>query len=219
MGLTEFENKYVGQQIGDNHDNYIGECVSYVKRYAQEVQGVPNADSVLYVRGDLAKNMYLNPNPPSLEYYDTVSSGPQRGDIAVYGKPGDNSYGDVAVVLSPTQVIGQLGFPLYYPIAVRNIGNPIGFLRRKGSDMPYTDEQYNALKAKCEGYAEDWARQRYILGGRDPNSISQAERRGRLDMTVQQAGADLDRDLPVVASPYELMKDATILGKGKYIVP
>jgi hypothetical protein len=87
-----------------------------------------------------------------------------------------------------------------------------------GDDMPYTDEQYNALKAKCEGYAEDWARQRYVLGGRDPASITQAERRLRLDMTVQQAGADLDRDLPIVASPYELMKDATKLKPGKYIV-
>src|SRR5205809_107808 len=138
------ENFYIGQQVTDNSGNYWGECVSFVKRVAQEKFAVPNADSVLYVRGDLAKNMFLKPNAPSLNYFDLVTPDQlQRGDIVVYGNQYDDSYGDVAIYLGNGRVIGQLGFPVYRPVAIRALGNPLGGLRRKGADMSnYVDADH-----------------------------------------------------------------------------
>lgn len=144
MSFDNLENFYIGQQVTDNSGNYWGECVSYVKRYAQEVLSIPNADSVLYVVDDLAKNMYLKPNPPSLQYFDLIPSNPQRGDIVVYGNPNDNSYGDVAVALGGGNVIGQLGFPVYHPVAIRAIGSPLGFLRLKGDNETMLDAPHQA---------------------------------------------------------------------------
>lgn len=134
--MNNLENFYIGQQITDNSGNYRGECVSYVKRYAQEILGVPNADTILYVKNDKAKNMFLDPNPPSLQYFDLISSNPERGDIAVYGM---GTYGDVQVCLGGGKVIGQYGTPIFQKVSIKNIGSPIGYLRFKGEDMKIED--------------------------------------------------------------------------------
>lgn len=135
MTLGDFVNQYSGQKIPDNHGNYPGECVSLVKRYAQEVLGVPNADSVLYVPDDKAKNMWYKFTPAMEQYFDKVTS-PQPGDIAVYDV---GLYGDVAVVTNSSQVFGQYGTPVFTPASERGIKEPsvpIGYLRLKGdSDM------------------------------------------------------------------------------------
>lgn len=131
--LGQFVDQYQGQQLVDNQGRFKGECVSLVKRYAQEVQGISNADAVLYVVDDLAKNMYLNPTTTELQYYATLppTTEPQVGDIAVY----DGREGDVAVYIGNNQVFGQLGNPVYKLAAVRPLGNPIGYVRLKGDDM------------------------------------------------------------------------------------
>lgn len=131
MTLDEFINRYTGQRITDNSGNYPGQCVSLVKRYAQEVLGVPNADSVLYVKEDKAKNLWYDPIPATTKYFDKVTK-PQRGDIAVYDI---GFYGDVAVVTG-AQVFGQYGTPYFTPATKRSINEPnkpVGYLRKKGA--------------------------------------------------------------------------------------
>jgi hypothetical protein len=134
--LDLFVSRYAGQQIKDNSGQFPGECLSLVKRYAQEVQGVPNADSVLFAINGAAKDLWQRPTDLTLQYYDKVSS-PQAGDIAVYT---NGTYGDVAVYLGNGQVFGQLGTPVFQPAAVRNVGSPTGYLRLKGSDVSDTIE-------------------------------------------------------------------------------
>lgn len=82
-----------------------------------------------------------------------------------------------------------------------------------GEDMPYTDAQYNALKAERDKikadrdqYAEDWAKYRLIAGGLDPSKITQKDRQLRLKLPWKQAASDLNRDLPIKegSSPFEL---------------
>lgn len=125
--------QYLGKQVADNHGGYPGECVSFVKRYAQEALRVPDADSVLYVKDDKAKNAWLAPTPLQNQYFDKVNS-PQNGDIAVY----NGNYGDIAVYLGGNQVVGQYGTPVFTPVAVRpsnQPGVPLGYLRLKGGSM------------------------------------------------------------------------------------
>jgi len=129
MSANAWANQYLGQQIADNSGNYRGECVSFIKRYAQEAQDVPNADSVLYVPEDKAKNMWLKFTPAMAKYYDKVNV-PKVGDIAVYN---GTKYGDVAVYIGSGRVAGQLGTPVFKPVAIRPVGSPIGYLRRKGN--------------------------------------------------------------------------------------
>ena len=129
MSANAWANQYLGQQIADNSGNYRGECVSFIKRYAQEAQNVPNADSVLYVPEDKAKNMWLKFTPAMAKYYDKVNV-PKVGDIAVYN---GGQYGDVAVYIGGGKVVGQLGTPVFRPVAIRPVGSPIGYLRRKGN--------------------------------------------------------------------------------------
>ena len=131
MDANAWANQYLGQQIGDNSRKWVGECVSFIKRYAQEAQDVPNADSVLYVPEDKAKNMWLKFTPAMAVYYDKVPV-PKVGDIAVYN---GGKYGDVAVYIGTGRVVGQLGTPVFKPVAIRPVGSPIGYLRRKGDDM------------------------------------------------------------------------------------
>lgn len=136
MTLDNFIKRYTGQRIPDNSGNYPGECVSLVKRYAQEVLGVPNADAVLYVKDDKAKNLYYDPTSATKKYFDKVSK-PQKGDIAVYDV---GFYGDVAVATSSANVFGQYGTPIFTPATKRSIlkpNKPMGYLRKKGEeDMP-----------------------------------------------------------------------------------
>lgn len=157
--LDNFVNRYANQQLTDNSGNYKGECLSLVKRYAQEVQNVPNADSVLYAINGAAKDLWLSPQPAQNQYYDKVNS-PQAGDIAVYT---NGTYGDVAVYLGNGQVFGQLGTPVFQPAAVRSVGTPTGYLRLKGQDMP-TLANETFVKAAYQ-----------IVLGRDASEVSQDE--------------------------------------------
>ncbi len=134
--MQPFISRYANQQITDNSGNFKGECLSLIKRYAQEIQGVPNADTVLHAVNGGAKDLWLSPSDLQNQYYDRVDS-PQEGDFAVYT---NGTYGDVAVYIGNGEVFGQLGTPVFQPAAVRAVGTPAGYLRLKGSDMPTTEE-------------------------------------------------------------------------------
>lgn len=125
MTLSEFVSKYENQQLTDPFGGYKGECVSLVKRYAKEVQGINPVD--LYVQGK-AKNAWLLYDELNWKNHYKKVTTPKAGDIAVY----DGSYGDIAVVISSTRVFGQYGTPVFTPARKRNInqpGKPLGYLR------------------------------------------------------------------------------------------
>lgn len=134
--LIDFVSRYANQQLTDNSGGYKGECLSLVKRYAQEVQGVENADIVLHAVNGAAKDLWLSPADLQNQYYDRVAT-PEPGDFAVYT---NGKYGDVAVYIGIGEVFGQLGTPVFKPATVRPVGNPAGYLRYNGGNMPDTIE-------------------------------------------------------------------------------
>lgn len=150
MNLDQFIAKYTGQSITNNGGTFKGECVSLCARYAQEVQGVPNADSVLYCSNTGgARDLYEQFDGRLPQYYDRIPFGQprQKGDLVVWG---DNlgNYGDVAVALdSGNTVFGQLGTPVFAPARVRvETRQPLGYLRLKGEGevMPNEGDVQNA---------------------------------------------------------------------------
>lgn len=133
--LDDFVSQNAGEQIADHSGNFLGECVSLVKQYADQVQGIPDADTVLQAPNG-ARDLYerFNWNGKMSQYYDKIpASQPRwRGDIVVWG---DNmgSYGDTAVALNDGNLVfGQLGTPVFQPAKVRNETKPpLGYLRLK----------------------------------------------------------------------------------------
>lgn len=123
--------KYRGQQLTDNAGNFRGECLSLVKWVSQHDLGLANADNILHAVNGAAKDLWYYPQPIQQQYYDKVSE-PQVNDIAVYT---NGTYGDVCFYIGNGQVFGQLGTPVFQPAAVRAVGSPAGYLRRKDS-MP-----------------------------------------------------------------------------------
>jgi len=172
MDANAWANQYLGQKIADNSGNYKGECVSFIKRYVQEVQAVPNADLALYVPDDKAKNYWLKFNEAGLpkgdlkKYYDKVNV-PKVGDIAVYN---GGKYGDVAVYIGGGQVAGQLGTPVFKPVAIRPVGSPIGYLRRKEGNMEELKrelENERSVNRTRAGYLTEIA----LAAGDDADSV------------------------------------------------
>lgn len=159
MTHDQFVNKYYGQQLTNNNGNYLGECVSLAARYAQEVQGVPNADGVLYcpVTGG-ARDLYEQfPSNGRPNYYDQIPYGqsPKVGDLVVWGA-NMGRYGDVAVYNGSGQVFGQLGTPVFIPAAARQMTppQPLGYLRRKGGSDVSTvgDNEIDQMSWAYFGY-------------------------------------------------------------------
>lgn len=122
--------KYQGKQLTDNAGGYKGECVSAAKWIQQHDLGLPNSDAILHCVNGAAKDLWLSPQPLMLQYFDKVTSNPQVDDLVVYTS---GTYGDVARYVGNGKVFGQLGTPVFQPMAVRNIGSPAGYLRRKGA--------------------------------------------------------------------------------------
>lgn len=144
MSLDQFVVQNTGKQLADHSGNFLGECVSLAKQYAQSVQGVPNADVVLQVPKG-ARQLYeeFNWNGKMSQYYEKIPNGQprQRGDLVVWGS-NLGSYGDVAIALdSGNTVFGQLGTPVFKPANVRIESRPpLGYLRRKGEMETITKE-------------------------------------------------------------------------------
>lgn len=151
MTVLDWYPPLVGMQVADPAGQFLGECVSFWKKFYVEEQGIPYAD--LYVPDGRAKNIWLKFDDPSTkidQYFDKVGS-PEVGDTVVY----DGNYGDVALYIGNGQVVGQYGTPVFKPVAVRPLnqpGNPLGFLRLKGVSpggniMP-EDKVYEELNAR-----------------------------------------------------------------------
>lgn len=139
MNLSEFVNKYTGQHLTNNGGGFAGECVSLAARYAQEVQKVPNADSVLYCSNTGgARDLYEQFDGQLPTYYERIPYGQprERGDLVVWGE-NMGEYGDVAVALdSFNTVFGQLGTPVFSPAGTRiEVRRPLGYLRLKKEDI------------------------------------------------------------------------------------
>lgn len=176
MTTQEFIGKYTGKQIADNHGGYAGECLSLVKRYAQEVQGIPNADGVLYAPNGAAKDLYNLFTPAMAQHYDRIPASQPRqpGDLVVWGY---EPFGDVAVALdSGNKVFGQLGTPKFLPAAIRSDNTkPLGYLRLKGGDV----EEINKLRAELQkerevnSTRENWLNQLAFDLGDDLDAVEQ----------------------------------------------
>lgn len=151
MTLDQFVQTYYGQPLTNNHGQFLGECVSLAARYAQEVQGIANGDGAMYCNNtggarDLWEQ-YGNNN--ATQFYDQASS-PQYGDIVVWGS-NMGQYGDVAVYIGSGQVFGQLGTPVFIPAAARQLTpTPLGYLRRKGGNMPSSQTPADEVTVRLE---------------------------------------------------------------------
>lgn len=145
MNPEVFRATYTGKEVSNNGGGFVGECVSLASRFAQQVQGVPGADSVLYcqVTGG-ARDLYENPTAKLLQYYTKVPYGQPRQlyDLVVWGI-NKGKYGDVAIAWDTgNTVFGQLGTPVFIPAQIRvDTTAPLGYLRLKGGDMPLTPTQ------------------------------------------------------------------------------
>lgn len=139
MSLDDFVSQNTNKQLSDHSGNFLGECVSLVKQYAQSVQNIPNADIVLQVP-DGARQLYegFDWNGKMSQYYDKIPYGQprQKGDLVVWGE-NLGKYGDVAIALdSDNTVFGQLGTPVFIPANIRvENRQPLGYLRLKGEDI------------------------------------------------------------------------------------
>lgn len=198
MNTDQFVAKYTGQQLEQNNGGYKGECVSLAKRYAQEVQGVPDADTVLQVPKG-ARQLYegFNWNGKMAQYYDKIPYGQprQRGDLVVWGS-NLGSYGDVAIALdSGTQMFGQFGTPIFQPARIRNeTRQPLGYLRNKGGIMGVKIVGAPAAAGKANGRIDVFVR------GSDNNLYQKYFNQSGWSTWVK-VGSGMDSP-PSVSSPY-----------------
>lgn len=136
---------YIGQEVPNNHGKFVGECVSLAARFAQEVQGVPDADSVFYcsVTGG-ARDLYEQYDGKIPTYFDRIPYGqpPKLYDYIVWGA-NRGHYGHIAIIYG-SQVFQQLGTPVFKPAELASSGTqpPLGYLRLKGGTV---DINYDAL--------------------------------------------------------------------------
>lgn len=136
-------------------NTYLGECVSLVQEYINQVYGIPYQS-----RGN-AKDWATNGNV--LSYFDKVGS-PQAGDIGVSGATRTNPYGHIWIYLSPTQVLEQNGRVSRRVSVNAPITSPIAILRRKGAVAPaggdmvadkgFLDRVYSAVLQRGRGGGE-----------------------------------------------------------------
>lgn len=140
MILETFKQATLGGSYGNPGTNtFIGMCVSYARKYMEEVLSIPT-----YPAGD-AKDYWTNDF--SAQHFDKVTT-PQNGDITVYGAVPHNPYGHIGMYYNGMLLSQNLDKQLHVTIASLSLaGNKLGYLRKKGSDM------YEGRSA------EDWAMQ------------------------------------------------------------
>jgi hypothetical protein len=155
--LTQFKDWAVraGAVSNPTVNTYLGECVSLVQEYINQVYGIP------YQARGHAKDWATNGNV--LSYFDKVGS-PQAGDIGVSGATKTNPYGHIWVYLSPTQVLEQNGRVSRRVSVNAPITSPIAILRRKGAVAPaggdmvadkgFLDRVYSAVLQRARGAGE-----------------------------------------------------------------
>lgn len=231
MSLGDFVNKYTGQSVPNNGGGFLGECVSLAARYAQEVQGIPGADGVLYCSNTGgARDLYEQFDGKLPNYYDRIPYGQprQRGDLVVWGA-NLGKYGDVAIALDGgTQVFGQLGTPVFLPANVR-IENrqPLGYLRKKGSPVDIMNEEQ--VKSLYEVYwrTPPSAEEIQFYTGKPATDLidplRSSARKAEVD-GIYNVGVTANRDnwSGQISSLEQQVKDAQgdakPLDKGKYLV-
>ena len=102
--LEQFKNNTLGQSIGNpGTGTYVGECVSYVRQYMEQVLGIKtivNGHAVSYYNSAFMA-----------QHFDKVPMGQeQNGDILCWGDdPGSwtNQYGHIAIRYAPGQILNQ----------------------------------------------------------------------------------------------------------------
>lgn len=202
MSLDDFINKYAGQEVTDPWSGYRGECVSLWKRYAQEVQGIDPND--LFVPDGRAKNIWYQFTTNMSKHYVKVSS-PQRGDAAIY----DGPYGDVAIVVSPTQAFGQLGTPVFEPAATRSIGNPIGFIRQKGEDVMDDKDILGIYEVAGRNYKTITQADYDYYRGKKPEQLTNDLKKSQEWKDFSYKGSHYDADVKAGGNP-EALKPNTL---------
>lgn len=136
ISLEQFKNQTLGGSYGNpGSGTYFGECVSYVRQYMEQVQGIPTA-----VWGHAANYWY---NPAVLANYDRITNGSrQDGDILVWGDDAGNWTGPPGHIgISYGGKILNQNFGGSRKVTIDPFFSPgyLGALRRKnngGQDMP-----------------------------------------------------------------------------------
>lgn len=179
MTPSQYQSTWTGKEIPNNSGGFIGECVSAVARFAQEVQGVPDADNVFYCQNTGgARDLWETPTALLLTFYDKVSGPPQLYDIGVWGI-NEGKYGDTQIYWGNNQQFGQYGTPVFLPAEIRPLNaSPLGYLRLKENSMPIvnpdgspaTQAGYNdLLKWKAIGQQLSYSRIYPAMGGSSGN--------------------------------------------------
>lgn len=133
MNLESFKNATLGGSYGNPQTGtYKGQCVSYARKYIEEVLGIPtypNGDAKDYMTNQMSTN------------FDKVVS-PQNGDIVVYGAVPGNPYGHIGIYYNGMLLSQNLDKPLYVTIASLNLAkNRLGILRAKAKgNQVYIDQ-------------------------------------------------------------------------------
>jgi len=97
MTLQQFINKYSGQTLGYPSGSYVGECLSLVKVYIQEMFGItPPASGSNSAYGYWAN--FPNPLPTMfVKVANTPSGIPKAGDIMIWNTSVGSGYGHIAI--------------------------------------------------------------------------------------------------------------------------
>lgn len=144
MNLEQFKINTLGGSFGNpKTGTYRGECVSYARKYMEEV-----LDISTYPDGD-AKD-YWN-NSISTKNFDKVGA-PQNGDVVVYGANPKNKYGHIGIWYNGQLLSQNYNIPLHVTIASLNLPNRLGYLRKKGNQVP---EDYKLNKGDVVNYFRD----------------------------------------------------------------
>lgn len=146
--LDQFKNQTLGGSFGNpKTGTYKGQCVSYIRKYMEEVLGIPT-----YPAGD-AKD-YWN-NKISTDHFDKVAN-PQNGDVVVYGAVANNPYGHIGIWYNGQLLSQNYDKPLRVSIAsLSMVGNRLGYLRKKGASQggePMVDR--GALEIMWKGFLD-----------------------------------------------------------------
>lgn len=140
MNLEQFKKATLGGSFGNpKTGTFKGECVSYARKYMEEVLGIST-----YPDGH-AKN-YWN-NSISQNNFDKVPT-PRDGDIVVYGEVPSNKYGHIGIVYNGQLLSQNADIPLHVSITSLNyVKNRLGYLRKKGVQVDKFNEgdRYNLL--------------------------------------------------------------------------
>lgn len=126
MTLEQFKNETLNKSYGNPKTNtYVGECVSYVRQYMEQVLGIKTA-----VWGN-AVDYWTNPQV--LQYFNKVSS-PKDGDIVVYGDDPGNWTGPAGhiAIYYKGQLLNQ-NYNNSRKVTINPMFSPgrLGYLRKK----------------------------------------------------------------------------------------